>query len=41
MAVEFEWDTVVIGTNLAAALSAQQNNWHILFNKEPAFFKLS
>jgi len=39
MAAEFVWDNVVIGTTLSAVKWAQEMNWPVLFNKEPAFFK--
>jgi hypothetical protein len=39
MAVKFSWDTIVIGTSLAAVNFAKETNSPVLFNKEPAFFK--
>ena len=39
MAVEFEWESVVVGTSLNAAVCARESNSPIIFNKEPAFFK--
>ena len=38
MVAEFIWDDVVIGTTLSALLSAQENNYPILFNQPPTLF---
>lgn len=39
MAVEFRWDSVVVGTSLNAISYARESNFPVIFNKEPAFFK--